>query len=80
MLARWFLLYKPSGVVPWMLHLLFYAYMAFIVIGLIGIFSPWDKDSPGALGAAAVFLIPAYFLVVLTHYLERRRLLRAASA
>ncbi|MGH8427276.1 MAG: hypothetical protein ACRES7_04745 [Gammaproteobacteria bacterium] len=35
MLARWLLLYKPSGVVSWILHLLFYAYMAFIIYWLI---------------------------------------------
>lgn len=80
MLVRWFLLYKPSGGFSWVLHALFFLNIAIIVLGLIGTFFPWDKDSPAALGGIILFLIPAYFLAALSHHVERRRLLRAASS
>lgn len=67
-LARWFLLYKPSGVVAWTLHSLFFLNIAIVLLGVLGSVRPWDGD---AMLGLAMFLIPAYFLQWMAHRFER---------
>lgn len=66
-LARWFLLYKPPGVLAWPLHILFYLNMVFVLMGII-LSLETPRDPYGWL-TCGLFLIPAYFL----HWLARRR-------
>lgn len=61
-LARWFLLFPPSGIAAWIVHMLFFLNLAIVALGFIGLMSERKTDpdlSSGLLGLA-IFLIPAF--------------------
>jgi hypothetical protein len=72
-MARWFLVYKPSGGFAWILHVLFFLNIAIVLLGILGSVTPWSADSPKALLGLALFLIPAYFLRWMARRVDRVR-------
>jgi hypothetical protein len=72
-MARWFLVYKPSGGLAWILHGLFFLNIAIVLLGILGSVTPWNADSPAGLLGCALFLIPAYFLHWMARRVERAR-------
>jgi hypothetical protein len=60
-LARWFLLFPPSGVAAWIVHMLFFLNLATVALGLIGLMSnPHDPEVGSGILGLFIFLIPAF--------------------
>jgi hypothetical protein len=59
LLARWFLLFVPTGILPWIVHTLFFLNLAVVIFGLFGVLTDWDQDGMYGLLGLAIFTIPA---------------------
>jgi len=73
-LANWFLLYVPSGVRAWCLHVLFFVILSIIVFGLIGVAVDWktDPNSSDALIGFGVFALVGLGVRALARKLDRK--------
>jgi hypothetical protein len=73
--SRWLLLYAPSGVGGWCLHVSFFVMLSIAIFGAIGFASDWTGDSDdidGLIGLGAALLI-AFGLAALADQLDRKR-------
>jgi len=57
--ARWLLLFPPSGLLAWVFHTLFFLGLAIVALGFMGLLMDWDSEGPYGLLGLAVFMIPA---------------------
>lgn len=61
-LARWFLLFTPSGIGAWIVHMLFFINLGVVALGVLGIAAEWKTDNDRAAGILGliIFLLPAF--------------------
>ena len=73
--ANWLLLYVPSGIWAWCVHVLFFATVLTIGFGLMGVASDWgdDPEAVYALIGLSVFALLALALRALARGLDRKR-------
>jgi hypothetical protein len=80
--ATWFLLFTPCGLGAWAVHMLFFANLGIVLLGILGVASDWKTDSDhtsGILGMV-IFTIPMFIFRAIAIRLDTRsQVLRQAG-
>ena len=79
-LARWFLLFAPTGIVAWIVHTLFFLNISFVGLGLLGVCLDWDDEAAYGLLGLVIFSIPALILRTIAIKLANSRYFRREPA
>lgn len=72
-LARLFLLYTPSGAGAWAVHMLFFANLGIVALGVLGLSSDWstNPDRYSAIFGLGIFLLPAFVFQMIANRMAK---------